>query len=195
MSIQIAGQRPWPRPPVGMFSGIIPVQQAIARNEDAIIVLVEIRAFPTGCVLDVVAAVRRGDPEHEPLLDDPVRRIQMMFFSGSSDGPLLEGRLRFQVSFEDGRTVSTTQGGRIPGAHEIPRTGGHPILVPLHGPAGAIQPDVFEIHHPLWLSPLPYAGTFELAVDWPAFGITGSRLTLDGTAIGEAAGRSLSYWE
>ena len=178
-----------------MFSGIVPVQQAIARAEDTIIVLVEIRAFPTGCVLDVVAAMRRGDDEHEQFLDDPVRRIQMMFFSGSSDGPLLDNMLRFEVRFEDGRKASTTQGGRVSDTRRLPQNGKQVILVPIHGQAGGTAPDVLEIHQPLWLSPVPCAGTCELTVDWPAFGIKGNSLTLDGAVIGEAAARSTSYWD
>jgi hypothetical protein len=46
----------------------------------------------------------------------------------------------------------------------------------------------------LWLWPLPPAGPFEFAVEWPFGGIDLTFAKLDGAAIVATAGRAARYW-
>jgi hypothetical protein len=46
----------------------------------------------------------------------------------------------------------------------------------------------------VWLWPLPPAGPFEFAVEWPFGGIDLTFAEFDGAAVVAAAGRSARYW-
>jgi hypothetical protein len=167
-----------------MISGLTPLQEVVARTDHAIVVLVEIRAFPTGCLLDVKAAIR-GDRFDDPAHADPVLTYQP---------DLPDEFLRVGVQYTDGSKATNLERhnfwwhtqGLAPAADR-------PLLLQEGGRArvGAL----LDIDMPMWLCPLPPAGRFDFVVEWPAAGIPLTRHPLDGTAIAGAARRARPYWQ
>jgi hypothetical protein len=49
-------------------------------------------------------------------------------------------------------------------------------------------------HFGLWLWPIPPAGPFDFAVEWPSGRITETIVELDGAAIAAAATHPAYYW-
>lgn len=52
-----------PRPPLARIPGIVPARQHLGQAEDASVMLLEVRAYSQGCLLDVLAVARGRGPE------------------------------------------------------------------------------------------------------------------------------------
>jgi hypothetical protein len=180
----------WQEPPLGRFCGVIPMQEVIARSANARVVLIELRAFSEGCLLDVNAVARRGDLTDEEWMGG--RGLQLVFHHPQPGEPLPPELLRFGVQFADGRRTTTVR--RMPGYGEQQDL--EPPVLHTAGGRASTDPDgALDVMHPLWLWPAPPAEPFDLVVEWPAVGIELTRYQLDGRRIAEAAQQSRSYWD
>jgi hypothetical protein len=164
----------WPeakRPPwVGgssepTFAGIMPVQQAVGRSAQAVIVLVEIRVYPQSCQLELDIAVRAVLDRTAP------------------------GNLHIGVEFADGRSAS--MGDHVLAPRTQPEA---PSLISTEGAGFHVGTGTLRLRDKLWLWPLPPAEPFQLVAEWPDLGIPRSQVTIDGSAIRAAAEAAVAYW-
>lgn len=183
----------WDQPPVATFSGVIPVQEVIARAENARVVLIELRAFREGCLLEVNAVARRGDQPEREWMGSRTAGLPLFFHSSQPGEPLPPQLLRFGVQFADGRKATTIR--RWPGYGEPQPEPEPPVLRALAGHGKTAMDDVVDVSQPLWLWPAPPAEMFDLVVEWPAAGIELTRYQLDGGRIAEAAVHAGPYWD
>jgi len=184
----------WYAPPAEEMGTVMISDLVLARSPNVAIALPTIRAFGTGCLLNLEIVTRRRSL---PLAD--FQTLQMSLFPhmipGVGGRGLPDNLLRFGVRFADGTKV-TTVGQRFDLAR-LPRDPPPgPQLSLMLGGASLRSGDDDEglITMGLWLWPSPPPETFELGVEWPAGGIELSIATLDGAAIASAAERSVPYW-
>ncbi|APU12774.1 hypothetical protein [Actinoalloteichus fjordicus] len=186
----------WLQPPADSFGGVIPLHEAVARSEDAIIVFSEVRAYAEGCVLDVTAKLRRG----EKLKDDWLGSPESKFFETltshhyARESPIPDELLRIGVQFQDGSKATTLEYHlfHYHNGQHLPE--GKPLLIPVRGYGWSVRRDVLSIHDPLWLTPNPPGEFFDLVIEWPAAGIPETRHRVDGRAIRDAARHAAPYW-
>jgi hypothetical protein len=172
---------------------VLGVERIVARSANVAVVLPTIRAYRTGCMLDVEIILRRDALSADDWLDlnMSVRRI------GLRGGDRLPDKLpRLGVRYAGGAKATTIgPEPQVTGTAQDPPIG--PILTWSPGSSGGGRRDGEEVgfdYFGLWLSPLPPAEPFEFAVEWPFGGIELTVVDLDGAAITSAAGRSAPYW-
>ena len=182
----------WSGPPALETGAILAVEQTVARSPNVTLRLPTIRAFSTGCMLDVEVVSRQGGLSEDDWWDlHSSAHIRSHQLRGGA--PLPRKLLRLGVRYADGRTA-TTIGQRPRGtpARDDPPAG--PLLSYQPGNSGMHGRELGFGGFGLWLWPLPPAEAFEFAVEWPFGGIELTITELDGAAIAAAASRSASYW-
>lgn len=177
---------PLPGPPQHALGGVVPVQRFAVQTAHAVIALPHITAYPEGCVLALHAAVRRDGLDEETwLLASEVRRAR--------DPEWARTDLRASVRLSGG-TVVTALGGSALGRARAAGPGGAYRLTPAGHQSSTSGHQFHQRQLQLWFSPLPPPGPFAFTVEWPCLGISPASLMLDGTAVRQAAWRSLPYW-
>lgn len=150
------------------------MQQAVGRSAQAIIVLVEIRAYAESCLLELdIAAKATG------IFDRELSDIDRAALAALSIG----------VEFADGRSARLGDHILVPTTQPEP-----PTLISTEGAGFHVGTGTLRMRDKLWLWPLPPAEPFQLLAEWPGFGIPRSPLTIDGSAIQTAAESALPYW-
>ena len=186
-------ERPlWSGPPELETGAILAVEQTVARSPNVVLRVPTIRAFRTGCMLDVEVVSRQGGLSEDDWWDlHSSAYIRSHELHGGA--PLPRKLLRLGVRYADGRKATTIERRpRGPQARDDPPSG--PLLSYHPGSSGMYGQDLGFSGFGLWLWPLPPAEPFEFAVEWP-FGSIGLTITeFDGAAIVGAADRSASYW-
>jgi hypothetical protein len=183
---------PWSGPPVLETGAVLAVEQTVARSQNVVLRLPTIRAFRTGCMLDVeVVSRQRG------LSEDDWWDLRAFSFGRQlalrGGGPLPRKLLRLGVRYADGRKATTIQQRRrSTQARDDPPAG--PLLSWRPGSSGMHGREAGFSGFGLWLWPLPPAEVFEFAVEWPFGDIVLTMIELDGAAIVAAASRSAPYW-
>jgi hypothetical protein len=181
---------PWLGPP-GLEAGVLlAAGRVIARSQHVAVFLPAIRVFSTGCLLDMEIVSRQAG-----LADDEWWDLHMSVHRRSHGfgGPGLPDKLlRLGVRFPDDGKATTLDHCRS-GKDDSPPEG--PVLSWWPGSSG--MRDRGELgfsHFGLWLWPIPPAGPFDFAVEWPFGGITETLVELDGAAIAVAAAHPAYYW-
>jgi hypothetical protein len=185
------GRPAWLAPPGTYLPEIIPYRNVIARSATAAVALLELRVYPQGCLFEFTSVAHL--PEPATTLPDVGRETLQAMFSPPLPGePLSPKLLRLGVALSDGRTATTIEAAHLyaygPGEPRPPvfmASGGHANLADEH--------TICWQEH-LWLWPAPPAETFDLVVEWPAFGIDETRTSIDGATITEAAGNAFPHW-
>jgi len=186
-------ERPlWSGPPPLETGAVLAVEQTVARSPNVVLRLPTIRAFRTGCMLDVEVVSRQGELSEDDWWDlHSSAHIRSHELRGGA--PLPRKLLRLGVRYADGRKATTIeQRPRRTQAHDDPPAG--PLLSYRPGNSGMHGRELGFSGFGLWLWPLPPAEAFEFAVEWPFGGVGLSIIELDGAAIVAAASRSASYW-
>lgn len=169
---------------------MLAVNQTVARSANVAVFLPVIRAFSTGCMLEVEIASRQA-----ALPEDDWWELHMAVHGGYRGfrGPRLPDRLlRLGVRYPGGGKATTLDRHRWD-SDDSPPDG--PVLSWWPGGSGSRGGGELGFSHfGLWLWPLPPAGNFEFAVEWPLGGIAMSICELDGAAIADAARRPAYYW-
>lgn len=165
-----------------MFSGVLPANRKLAQGPHGAVFLTLIRAFDTGCVLDITAILA------QPATRQERRKLFGEIFAHhlGPSGELPAGLLRFAVEYPDGRQATTLADPVM----EEPRP---PVLRAYGGLGHDRGSEWLDFSEPLWLWTLPPAQTFQLAVEWPIAGIPETRVSIDGAAIVEAARQSRPF--
>lgn len=186
-------ERPlWSGPPALETGAILAVEQTVARSPNVVLRVPTIRAFRTGCMLDVEVVSRQAGLSEDDWWDlHSSAHIRSLELRGGV--PLPRKLLRLGVRYADGRKATTIeQRPRRTQAHDDPPAG--PLLSYQPGNSGMHGRELGFSGLGLWLWPLPPAEAFEFAVEWPFGGVGLTIIELDGAAIVAAASRSASYW-
>jgi hypothetical protein len=182
----------WSGPPSLETGAVLPVEQTLARSPNVVLRLPTIRAFHTGCMLNVEAVSRQGELSEDDWWDLHTS-VHIRSHNLRGGAPLPRKLLRLGVRYADGRKATTIeQRMRRTLARDDPPAG--PLLSYWPGNSGMHGREMGFSGFGLWLWPLPPAEALEFAVEWPFGGISLTITELDGTAIVAAASRSASYW-
>lgn len=173
-----------PRVVGGEVGGPLP----IARNDQLVVVVRELRAYPTGFEITVEGHLRFGEPlPREPLDLSGSEELDL-----TDDRDLRRGLVygpRFGIRFSDGR--STVQGD----ASGL--RGDGPLMIVRFSERSRGGPDDGDdVRMSLWIWPLPPPGPVQLTCAWMVDGSERGTLAvdLDGDGIRAAARRVEPYW-
>jgi len=183
----------WSGPPPEETGAVLAVERTVARSANTVVRLPTIRAFSTGCMLDVEVVTRQGTLSEDDWWDLHAS-VYGHFHRSRPGGAALPAKLlRMGVRYADGTKATTIE--RHPrwarGPADPP---GGPQLGWVPGNSGMYGRELGFSGFGLWLWPLPPAEPFEFAVEWPFGGIELTFTELDGAAIVAATGRSARYW-
>ncbi|MBP2474400.1 hypothetical protein JOF53_003272 [Crossiella equi] len=172
----------WLGPPEDVPGVFVPLDQVLARGENAVVLVVGARAYPNGCLVEARVAARR-----EGLADDAWWEIH--------DGLFGAHRRRWK---RDPSTESAPHFSLVLDATVVPAVGSAPEAEPA-GPLLVCSPDggtadstVVDSHFQLWLHPLPRRD-IGLRVEWGGAGVH-VETTLPGEVLRAAGERAQPYW-
>jgi hypothetical protein len=158
------------------FPGIVQIDTLrLGRTEQAAVAITGISGYAAGFEIFMTARMRpRAHGPRDGMPDAP--------------GDLIAARrsFRFGLQLSDGTKVISDHGRRGPD-HDSEPTG--PILRPF---LGGKEPRSFFARW--WAWPLPPEGPLEFVCEWPAFGMTETRVGVDAQLILDAARRSVRAW-
>lgn len=180
---------PWPGPPRDVLGGVVPIEQVLFRNQELVIALASAAAFPQGVELRLRLAARHPEGGDEDVWWD---RRELLFGGPHRHRvrpgkPLADELLRFGVRFPGGAKATTVD--RHPGENP------HGPVLRDSGEGGGGGGDRFVAsRRNLWLWPLPPPEPFEFVIEWPAFDVPLTFVTVDGEPIAMAARRAQPYW-
>jgi hypothetical protein len=160
-AVRLPESPPWSSPPAQEAGVTLAVNQLVARSANVTVFLPAIRAFSSGCMLEVEIVSRQA-----ALSDDDWWALQVAVHSVHRGfrGPGLPGRLlRLGVRYPDGRKATTLGHPRVErddGPPDGPLLSWWPASTGSRGGG-----ELGFSHFGLWLWPLPPAGNFEFAVE------------------------------
>ena len=102
----------WWHAPSGMLPGLVALELALARTEQAVVCVPWVGAYPTGFEVDLITIVSRASDELDPLLFGGPRwrgRAARRELQGGAGIP--PEMLRFGVEFADGTRRQTPHNG------------------------------------------------------------------------------------
>jgi hypothetical protein len=170
---------PW-NPPQTELPAVVPISTLqFDPSEQAAVAVTGLSAYTRGFEIFVTRLIRPGVAG---LDQDPVPGPRRAVPAGPR--PFAAGPQAFQISvrFSDGRTLTS---GRPRGDIGTPE----PFLQSRGGGGTS--------HYQLlrwWAWPLPPSGPLEFSCEWPAYGITGRRVSIDAQLILDAARQSVRLW-
>jgi hypothetical protein len=165
----------WLDPPENVLGAAVPVRLLLARTSDVALAVQHFTAYPVGMEFEFVVA-RRHAPEDR--FDHPIRAFPRYArrWPGSE---LPDDLLRFGVQLADGSKASNLPGKQAPGG---------PALIEQSGGGGRI----WRLGY--WLWPLPPPGLLAFVVEWPAEGISETRVETDAEPFRRAAAEAETLW-
>jgi hypothetical protein len=174
-------QPPWHAPPENRIGGGVGLEIVLFRTEDIAVTAERFLAYPTGVAFKLVRRFRTAEISWGL---DPDSGFH---FRGR--GPRTEEeaarRLRFGVRFPDGSKATDMSPWWH---HDKPPS--PPVIVQSGGGGGGGR----YWSEGWWLWPLPAAGVFEFAIQWPAAGVALTFKEVDARPFREAAERSIELW-
>jgi hypothetical protein len=176
----------WQRPRIQVLPGVAPVALVLARTDDTVVALADMRGYPTGFVFTLSLRLRNvpaGQPE-------PLWPFPLVSGPGTVDGESLpDGMLRFGLQFADGRRATNLD--RYPFIPEDQEPD-QPVLIEGGGVGGGGGGAVWDMEYAV--RPLPPPGPLAFVCAWPGRGIPESRVEVDAEPILEAAARAVTLW-
>lgn len=184
---------PWIHPPRDVIAGLVADRRVIARTDRLVVVLTNIDAFPTGAMLRLRVMGRRPDDMSESDWWDFHETVMGHRRRPASPEGIPDEFLRVGVEFADGRKATNIGQGFNPDPRLALRTPAMPSLHQLGG-GGLGRPRSFVAGLNMWLWPLPPAETFDLVIEWPAYGIPVTRIPIEGADVVAASLHSEPAW-
>jgi hypothetical protein len=178
----------WFGPPPDVLGGVVPLNAVLARTEHLFAGLSTVTAYPTGLLLSVVLAGRRGELPRERW-----DAVEAAFWGDRGHRPGRPhaggGVLRLGVELADGRRTETAD--LLGPGFDVPRE--PPVLVEHQGEGSGGSHRV-DKRTGLWLWPLPEGDALSLVLQWPDLDLplTFSRIELD--PVRAAVPRAVPYW-
>jgi hypothetical protein len=170
----------WMGPPSNWLGAPVALQVVLHRSDQLAIAVTGIVAFRTGFMFSVLTKATAVLEEMEP---------HWMWRHRRPREGLPDDLLRFGVQFADGRKA-TNLTSRLHGLDpdEAPDNG--PVLSVRSGGGGG-----GSWKQGYWLWPLPPAGELSFVCEWPAHGITETRVAIDATPVIAAAEQAVVLWD
>lgn len=171
----------WDRPSEGTLPAIVPVGEIVHRNDDVVVEIEHVRAYPNGFTINLVILTN-------PHLGQGTLR-HVMFGGGGRD--LRQRFPRIGVRFADGRAAGreASFSGHLDVAKDDRGIPTEPILTMAGGGGGS-----HGYHFGVWVFPLPPDGPLEVYVSLPGADDPESKVVLDGAVVREAAERARVIW-
>jgi hypothetical protein len=180
----------WHRQRTEVLPGVAPVALLLARTDDTVVALTDVRGYPNGFVFllrlrwDHIADPDEQSPWPVPMVGSP---------SLLDGDPFPDELLRFGVQFADGRRVTNMDGyPYVP--EELPPD--QPVLVEgggLGGEGGGLGRGAF------WdldqaVQPLPPPGPLAFVCAWPSRGIPETLVEIDAGLVLDAAAAAVPFF-
>ncbi|MFW0773231.1 hypothetical protein ACLRGI_08680 [Paenarthrobacter nitroguajacolicus] len=181
-----AVQPGWFGPPSDEVPGIARVGGFAYKSQRMVIVLKLVEVYSSGCLLDLVWSVRRGNES-----DQEWREIVEESYNHPRSSLDTRTGLELGVAFTDGRKAVAAIHG--PAAFDDPDDVTGPVLTTLGGGGGSNNDEYVQFTGRYWLWPLPEEDT-TFVVRWRALGVPESSLAVSGDQFGEALGHVQKYW-
>ncbi|MEV4951739.1 hypothetical protein [Paenarthrobacter nitroguajacolicus] len=177
----------WYGPPSDELPGIARVGGFVHKSARMVVVLKLVEVYSTGCLLDLVWSVRRGNES-----DQEWREIVEESYNHPRSSLDTRTGLELGVAFPDGRKAVAAIHG--PSSFQEPDDVTGPVLTTLGGGGGSNNDGYVQFTGRYWLWPLPVEEDTTLVVRWQALGIPESSFVLPWEPLAEAQGRLLNYW-
>ena len=174
---------PWEGPPENVVGGASALQVVVARSDDAVVLVTEVEAYPTGFSFELTLRWRGALLER--LTGGPMQHLVEPIYLPS--GELAPEFLRFGVRFSDGSKASNVAIAPPPGGPDEPPEG--PTL---EWRGGGSSRGVWN--ETAWVWPLPPPGSLTFVCEWPAAGIEETLHEVGAGAILEAAAHAEQLW-
>jgi hypothetical protein len=171
-----------------VLGGVVPLNDVLARTEHLFAGLAALTAYPTGLLLSVVLAVRRGSLPRERWDE-----LEAAFWADRGHRPgrprAGDGGLRLGVELADGRRTETQD--LLGLGFDVPRD--PPVLIEHQG-EGSGGTHRLDKRTGLWLWPLPEGDALSLVLQWPdlELPLTSSRVELE--PVRAAVAGAVPYW-
>lgn len=181
----------WLAPPATELGTSMAIDRVLVHNSTVAVALSSVRAYSTGCLLNVEVVLRQNGLSPDAFWDLQMSLYPLARIRSTGGDRLPDKLLRFGVRYADG-TKATTVAANADPAQEPPKD---TRLSWLPGGSTLRSGRDLGIHEvALWLWPVPPAEPFEFAVEWPVGGVGLTIVELDGAPIASAARRSTTYW-
>ena len=178
----------WFGPPPDVLGAILPQGAVLARTEHVFAGLTALTAYPTGLLLSLVLAGRRGTLPRERWDE-----MEAAFWADRGHRPgrshAGDGGLRLGIELADGRRTET-QDLLGPG-FDVPRD--PPVLIEHQG-EGSGGSHRLDRRTDLWLWPLPEGDALSLALQWPDVDVPLTFHRVDLEPVRAAVARAVPYW-
>jgi hypothetical protein len=170
-------------------------QRVLARTDNVVVALSDVRAYPAGCLLILHIAARRRNLDESRWSDvydaafeehRGLRRLR--------SGELPAELLRVGVQLPDGRRATNVAAPILRPSEEDQSPPSGPVLIESGGQGGSGGGDHLRTTRVYWLWPLPPPQPFLLVVEWPVAGVPLTQTELDGAAIVQAARAAEQLW-
>jgi hypothetical protein len=176
--------QPWHGPPRNVMGGSVPERLILARTDRAALTIESLTAFETGFAFALVVRGRPSEDEWDDTWDPFAARHWARRRGRERSKEIDPELLLFGIQFSDG-SKATNLGYQL---HEdespIP-----PVLFEQGGGGGGT-----EWRQDYWVWPLPPSGPVAFVCEWPARGITLSRVEIDAERIRDAAALAETLW-
>lgn len=155
----------------------------LARTQTLAIAVRGIRAFSSGCVIEIGFILRRDDETAEQW-----QQVTDTAFGGRFGRRAGKDAFLFGVELSDGTTARTTDPLQRDQPDDAPR------LTSTGGRSGSSGTERLHGSIDLWLRPVPPTPAMDIVCAWPSLGVDETRHTIDTTAIRRAAADAHWFW-
>lgn len=184
---------PWIHPPRNVIAGLVADRRVVARTDRLVVILTHIDAFAEGASIRLRIMGRRPDGMSDDDWWDFHETVMGHRRRQSSTSAIPNEFLRIGVEFSDRRRATNIAHAFNPDPRLRYEAPSEPSLVE-HGGGGSGRPDFFVAGRSVWLWPLPPAETFDLVIEWPAHGISITRVPIEGGDIAAASLEAQPAW-
>lgn len=183
----------WAAPPSDELPAVVPVGRFLYRSATMMMAVKNVDVFSTGCQIDVVWSVRRGeddtDIEWSRITDQCFNRSAFQFSGGAGH----TGGLRFGVAYPDGSKATTAPPS--PGLFDGTERVKGPLLIMTGGGGGSGNDDEVSSSTRFWLWPMPGNGDVRFVAQWNDLGMKETSIVISGDHLAKAAARVQKYWD
>lgn len=184
---------PWIHPPRDVIAGLVADRRVIARTDRLVVMLTHIDAFPTGAMFRFrIIGQRPNEMSENDWWDFHETIMRHRLHPGPTDA-VPDEFFRIEVEFPDGRKATNIAHAFNPDPRFRSKPPEEPSIVQIGG-GGSGQTRSFAVGRSIWLWPLPPADTFDLVIEWPAYGIPVTRIPIEGADIVAASLRTEPAW-